>query len=105
MILMYTTEKIGNKVMVNVSGDLDTSETAEELKESLNQLLNEGEKEIILNLDNTTNLNSHGIGKILMFHRRLEYIGGQLYITPPKGQVVNILKTLSLDKVLKIYTG
>ena len=102
---MYTTEKIGDKVMVNIPGDLDASGTAEALKKALNQLLDEGEKEIILNLDNTTNLNSHGIGKILIFHKRLKDIGGQLYITPPKGEVENILKTLSLDKVLKIYTG
>ena len=102
---MYTTEKIGNKVMVNVPDDLDTSGTAEELKKALNQLLDEGENEIVLNLDNTTNLNSYGIGKILMFHRRLKDIGGQLYITPPKGEVKNILKTLTLDEILKIYLG
>ncbi len=102
---MYKTEKIENKVMVNGLDDLDTSETAEELKKSLNQLLDEGEKEIVLNLDNTTKINSYGIGKLLMFHKRLKEIGGQLYITPPKGDVEYILKTLSLDKVLKIYTG
>lgn len=102
----YSVEKIGNnRVMVNVPGDLETSAEAEELKGALDQLLDEGEKEIVLNLDKTTSLTSHGIGKLLMFHKRLKDIGGQLYITPPKGDVENILKTLKLDEVLNIYTG
>ena len=102
---MYATEKIGNKVMVNIPGNLDTLGTAEELKGALDQLLDEGEKEIVLNLDNTTILTSNGIGKLLMFHKKLKDIEGQLYITPPKDEVEKVLKTLALDDVFKIFAG
>ncbi|MFQ5901592.1 MAG: STAS domain-containing protein, partial [Thermodesulfobacteriota bacterium] len=98
--------KIGNRVMVNIPGDLDTMEKADQLKDTLNHLCQEqGETEIILNLDKTGKINSYGIGKILMFYKRLKEVGGSLYITPPTDAVREIFETLMLDKVLKVYRG
>ncbi len=91
-------------VMVDVLGDLDTLEKSEQLKTTLNRLFREdGEKEIVLCLEKTKVINSYGIGKILMFHKRLKEDGGCLYITPPKGAVKETLETLMLDKVLNVH--
>ncbi|MFQ5901737.1 MAG: STAS domain-containing protein [Thermodesulfobacteriota bacterium] len=101
-----TTKKIGDKVMVNIPGDLDTMEKADRLKDTLNHLCREqGETEIILNLNKTSKINSYGIGKILMFHKRLKEDGGSLYITPPTDAVREIFEILMLDNVLKVYRG
>lgn len=102
----FPVKKENGHVVVTITGDLDTLEKSEQLKETLNRLSNQdGEKEIVLNLDNTKMINSYGIGKLLMFHKRLKDDGGCLYITPPKDTVKEILETLMLDKVLKVYEG
>ena len=97
---------VNGYAIVDVDGDLDNVEKAEQLKDTFNHLFHEeGEKKIVLNLDKTSVINSHGIGKMLLFHRRLKDAGGCLYITPPKGFVKELLKTLSLDAVLAVYDG
>ncbi len=102
----FPVKKENGHVMVVIPGDLDTLEKSEQLKETLNRLLQQdGEKEIVLNLDNTKMINSYGIGKILMFYKRLKGDGGCLYITPPKDTVKEILEILMLDKILKVYEG
>lgn len=100
----FPVRKENGYAIVDVSGDLDTLEKSEQLKETLNRLFQQdNENEIVVNLDKTNMINSYGIGKILMFHKRLKEDGGCLYITPPRGTVKEILETLMLDKVLQIY--
>ncbi len=98
--------KVKGYAIIDVVGNLDNMENAEQLKGTFNHLFcEEGEKEIVLNLDKTSVINSCGIGKILLFHKRLRDAGGCLYITPPKGLVKELLKVLMLDKVLPVYSG
>ena len=99
-------EKIGDKVMVYLAGDLDTAEKADQLNQTMKRLtVEDGEKNVILNLDDTININSYGIGKILMYYKRLKGDGGGLYITSPTEPVKELFETLMLDSVLKIYAG
>ena len=105
-MMEITTKRIGGRVMIYIPGDLDTLEKSEQLKDVLNYLCGEqGEKEIILNLDKTKVINSYGIGKILMFYKRLKENGGCLYITPPGGAVKEVFEILMLDRILKVYEG
>ena len=80
---MYTTEKIGSKIIVNVPGDLDTSGKAEELKGILEQLYQEGEREFILNIDNTRMINGDSVGKIVLFNKKLKGDGGYIFSLLP----------------------
>lgn len=98
--------KVNGYAIIDVVGNIDNIESAEQLKDTFNHLfLEEEEKKIVLNLDKTSVINSYGIGKILLFYKRLKDAGGCLYITPPKGLVKDLLRALSLDKLLPIYSG
>lgn len=98
--------KVNGHAIVDIKGNLDNLENSEKLKETINKLfVEEGEKKIVLNLDGTDVINSDGIGKILMFHKKLREGGGSLYITPPKGFVKDLFRTLMLDVVLNVYEG
>ena len=80
--------KVNGYAIVDIKGDLDSLENSEKLKETLNKLfIEEGEEKIVLNLDSTSVINNSGIGRILMFRKKLREGGGSLYITPPKGLV------------------
>ena len=101
-----STKRTGDgKVVVKVDSDLDTMELATNFKDALQKLYDEGENEVVLDLDNVRLINSNGIGKILMFHKRFADRGGQFYYKAPlKGVVKDLFETLLLTKLLKEYT-
>lgn len=105
MVIEFTIKQSGDKVIISVSGELDSEEKSNELKDMLSSIYEQGEREIVLDLDDTSFIDSEGIGKILMFYKRLKDHDGCLYITPPNDTLREMLETLRLDKVIEIYTG
>lgn len=99
-----TTKTSDGKVMVKVDSDLDTMELATNFKDVLQDLYDKSENEVVLDLGNVRLINSNGIGKILMFHKRFVDKGGQLYYKSPlQGVVKDLFETLLLTKLLKEY--
>jgi len=79
VIMAITTTKLADgKVVAKVVSDLDTMEFAADFKEALQRLYDEGESEVVLDLSQVKMINSNGIGKILMFHKRFADRGGQI---------------------------
>ncbi|NJL59391.1 MAG: STAS domain-containing protein [Desulfobacteraceae bacterium] len=64
------------------------------------ELYNNGEKEIVIDFGDINLINSHGIGKILMFYKRLKQIGGNMYVMPLKGNMKEIFESLLLNKII-----
>jgi len=98
--MITKTEKIGGKSVIRVLKDIDDMKAGEEFKMALMELYKEGEKEVVIDLRQINLINSHGIGKILMFYRRFKAIGGELYVTPLRGSVREIFESLMLDKLI-----
>jgi len=104
--MVTKTEKIGKKTVLRVLKDIDDLKSGEEFKAALMDLYKSGEKEIIIDFTPVHLINSHGIGKILMFYRRFKAIGGQIYVAPLNESIREIFETLMLDKLIperKLY--
>ena len=97
------TEKRGNKTVLKVHNDIVDMKSGEDFKAALTELYNQGEKEIVLDFSGIQWINSHGIGKILMFYKRFREIGGRLYVTPLNGSMKEIFETLMLDRLIPEY--
>lgn len=95
-----TTEKRGDAVVVRVTRNIDDMESGEAFKTTLMELYRLGEKEIIIDFGDIRLINSHGIGKILMFYRRFKAIGGAMYVTPLSGAIKEVFESLMLDKLI-----
>lgn len=92
------------KVIVIVDTNLDRADSANEFKDVLRDLYEEGERNIVLDLSQVKMIDSNGIGKILMFYKRFSAIGGELYYRAPlEGLVKEIFNNLLLTKLLKEY--
>ncbi|MCP4106763.1 MAG: STAS domain-containing protein [Desulfobacteraceae bacterium] len=100
--MITTTEKIGDKMVIKILKDIDNLKSGEEFKSALMELYKKGEKEIVIDFGETRVINSHGIGKILMFYRRFNEIGGTIYVTPLKGSIKDVFEALMLDKLIKV---
>ncbi|MDM8514846.1 STAS domain-containing protein [Desulfobacterales bacterium HSG16] len=98
--MVTSTEKIGNRTFIRVLKDIDDLKSGEEFKAALMDVYDKREKAVVIDFGNINLINSHGIGKILMFYRRFREIGGTIYVTPLKGSIKEIFKSLMLDKLI-----
>jgi len=76
---------------VQARGTLDL-ETAPQLKERLDELIDDGAALIVLQLGEVEFLDSSGIRTIVAAARRLRETGGQLLITEASGAVQQVLE-------------
>ena len=98
--MITSSEKRGTKTVLVVHQDIVDMKSGEAFKSALMDLYNRGEKDIVLDLSEIQRINSHGIGKILMFYKRFQEIGGQMYVTPLCGSTKEIFETLMLDSLI-----
>jgi anti-anti-sigma regulatory factor len=101
----FTVEKMNDQTKVYIHCNLGESDCVAELEHIMNRLLDDGEKEIILDMENTQTIIPSNLGIILKFYRDLRDRGGRLYTAPRKGEIKFIFQTLNLDKLIPEYTG
>lgn len=92
----------GKQAIVLVERKIDLSNT-KELKEELLELLEQGVTHVILNFQNAEMIDSSGLGKILLFQKRLKESGGNLKIININSDYISkMFKMIHLDKVIDI---
>ena len=92
--------KLGNRVILKFHEDIVDMRSGEDLKSTLMELYSSGEKEVVLDFGSIHLINSHGIGKILMFYKRFREVGGSISVAPLEGAIKEIFETLMLDKLI-----
>jgi anti-anti-sigma factor len=98
--MITSTKKIEGRTVLKVLRDIDDMQSGDEFKNALMDLYNTGSREIIIDFGEINLINSHAIGKILMFYRRFKEVGGTIYVTPLKGNIKKIFESLMLDKLI-----
>ena len=93
----YRVQSSGDRGVIFIEGDVDDEVAGEALRKSFNKLFDSGRRTVILDLSKVDIINSYGIGKILMCHKRLEAEGGTLMVRPLTGIVKEIFELLMLD--------
>ena len=86
---------------VSLAGELDVS-TADELKKSLHNLVDEKNIDMKLNLENLDYIDSTGLGVMIGILKRLKIENKEVYIEKPKNNVRKIFNITGLDKVFKM---
>jgi len=89
------------KTMVYLSGSIDIN-GAESLKQSLNQILNEGAKEVVIDFEEVTFIGSSGIGKLLLFYKNVTSKGCKVKIINLNKELKALFKAIKLDKLFNL---
>ena len=77
--------------------------TAGEFKDTMLSLMEEGHKNIFLDFSEVTAIDSSGLGKLLMFQKKLKEKGGKLKVVNVKSEYVRkIFSLVHLYKVVDI---
>ena len=87
-------------MVLKIHEDIIDMKSGEEFKAALTELYMKGEKEIVLDLEGIRLINSHGIGKILMFYKKFKEEGGHMYVTHMQGSIKEIFESLLLHNII-----
>lgn len=86
---------------ISVTGELDVS-TADQFKEYLHKLIDEGIRNIRFDLQGLDYIDSTGLGVIIGILKRIKVENKEIYINSPKDNVKKIFSITGLDKIFKM---
>lgn len=79
-----------------------SDETANKLKSEALKIIETGGRKILLDLSETSYIDSSGIGKLLFINKKLISIGGSLEINKINPTLLSFLESLTITKVIKV---
>jgi len=97
--------KRGKFKILDIDGDINEIDNYNVLKEEIVKSLQEDEKLIALNLSNTTFLNSSAVSLFISWQKKVTAVGGEIVIIEPPQFILEILKILCIEKIIKIYNS
>jgi anti-sigma B factor antagonist len=89
-------------VVLSVRGEADLH-TAPELRDALATAVEDGAQELVLDLSETTFVDSMTLGVLLGAMKRLRARGGHLRLVVPRADVRRVFEITLLDRVVPLY--
>jgi anti-anti-sigma factor len=102
MDLDLSTERLGDRAVVSVGGEVDL-ETASRLGAHTLDAMREVSPHLVLDLSGVTFMDSTGLKVLLSLHRRAEAAGGTLAIAGASRSVRKVLSLTGLDQAFSVY--
>ena len=97
------TEKLSDdQYVISLAGEVDLY-TAPEFKQQLLDVIDQGAKEVIVDLTNTTFIDSTTLGVLVGGVKRLRTNEGQLSLVCSDRNITKIFEITGLDRVFAIY--
>ena len=97
------TEQLGDDAyVIALSGEVDLY-TAPEFKQQLLEVIGKGGKEVVVDLSDTTFIDSTTLGVLVGGVKRLRPNGGQLSLVCSDQNITKIFEITGLNKVFPIY--
>jgi anti-sigma B factor antagonist len=100
MSLAITSRLISGVVVVDISGRLCFLETA--LQQHINELLEQGHRNFVLNLTDVPYIDSFGLGQLITVWTSIRARDGQLVLLRPTDHVRQLLQLTKLDSIFHI---
>ena len=98
MIMKVSTRQVNDVAVVDLSGQIKLGEGASILRETVKNLLNNGQKMILLNLGDISYIDSSGIGELVGAFTSVRNLGGELKLMHLTRKVKDLLQ------ITKLYT-
>lgn len=102
--MKYTEFRKDGKVLVAVEGSLNVK-VASELQDELDEVLEMGEKDIIVDMSSTSYIDSTGLGVLVGLKEKLDEIGGDVAITGLRDYCLEVFKVTRLHEYFATSLG
>lgn len=101
--MKYEISDYKGKALLKIKENLVTDPAAREFKEVLTNLIDDGKKDIIIDFSEVAFIGSSGIGKLLLAYKRLDDLGGKIYIVGLNKDIKELFITFRLNEFFPIY--
>ena len=98
----YLAEADDKVIVIVADGGLNKG-TAEQINEVVQRAIDCGMKGVIVDCTKLDILSSAGLAKLLMLHRRMKAVGGDVKIAGLQGMSVQVLRLARLDSLFQLY--
>ncbi len=103
MTIQASTRVVNGIAIVDISGQLRLGEGTGKLRDTVQQLLRDGYKKILLNLNGVIHVDSAGIGELMMNYTTLKNQGGELKLMNLNKNVRNLLQVTRLYTIFDVH--
>ncbi len=104
MSFKATARETGGTTIVDLSGRITLGEGSAMLREMIRDLLNKGQKRIILNLGDVNYIDSSGIGELVSGFTTVKNQGGELKLLHLTKKVHDLLQITKLYTVFDVHS-
>ena len=98
-----TVRNIGDVWVVDLSGKITIGEGDVILREKVQDLLESGQMQVLLNLEKVSYMDSAGIGELVACYKRAKEKGGNVKLLNPSGKVYDLLQLTKLEEVFESF--
>jgi anti-sigma B factor antagonist len=98
-----TVRQIGSVSVVDISGKITIGEGDVLLRNRFQELLDKGQKSILLNLEKVSYMDSAGIGELVACYKRAKERNGIVKLLNPSGKVYDLLQLTKLEEVFETF--
>jgi anti-sigma B factor antagonist len=94
-------EESGTSIRIHVDGDLDHA-ASESLKQVFSTLALAGKQTVVFDFRHVAYVGSAGLGKLLLFYKRLSTSGIKMRLEGAQAPVQTLLKELKMDSLFPV---
>lgn len=102
MDLLVTVRPGRGCTVVQVAGDLDMA-TSSQLRESLQPLIDAGDRQLVVDLGGVGFLDSVALGTLVSIYKALDDVDGRLSLAAPQPVARRVLRITSVDRAIGVY--
>ena len=103
MTIQASTRAVGDIAIIDISGQLRLGEGTGKLRDAIHQLVREGYRKILLNLQGVIHIDSSGIGELVSNYTSLRNQGGELKLMNMNKNVRNLLQVTRLYTIFDVH--
>ena len=103
MSVKLSTRQVGNVTVIDASGKITLGEAASAFRDTVRNLVNSGQKKILLNLSDVNYIDSSGIGELVSGFTTVANNSGQLKLTGLNKRIKDLLQITKLYTVFEVY--
>jgi len=101
--LKLTTRQVGDVTIVDAAGRITLGEGSSAFRDTIKELVNKGQKKILVNLGEVTYIDSSGIGELVSGYTTVSNAGGQLKLLNLTKRVHDLLQITKLYTVFEVF--
>lgn len=90
-------------VVLEVSGTLTLGRDCQQVEWQIDDLVSAKQVKVVLDASSLKQIDSTGIGIVVMCSGKLKKAGGELRVAGAGGMVENVLKMTHVDAIIKLY--